>query len=670
MKLMRHHTVILVLLSLILLFRSTISFSQPGSTNDARVQTMLKHKKDSLVKLIRHRADDTTKVNQYYELYGILLGIRDVDSAIQVATTSYSLALKLKEPRALVTSLLAMGGVYGNFGSRDYEKSLHYFLEGAKITEENNLYKLCHTMYSSILNLYFYTGDFPNAMKLATKGLLLAEKNRDEKRIALYYNLFGFIYLRQGDFAEAEKNYMHYLNLANTLPDSILIADAANCLGDVFFLEKNYTRAFDYHFKAWAIYNRHYHEPIKFKPDQMAYTAYKISCVYKMISNYAEALRYADDGFAFTRKHGTNEYDLVLYQLNASEIYLHIGNYNRALALLYEALALSKKIKHNENIRDSYQLLAEIYKQRNKYDSAYHYQALYAILKDSIVNENSQREIQRIHAQYNLQKKDQAIAIQQAQLESQHLQRDALIITFIFLLVIMFLLYNRYRLKQKNKFQAELTYQQNELFNTIVTFQDTERKRIAQDIHDSVGSVLSAAKLQLSALDETKHSFSQDHLEKYNSALQLIDQASIELRNISHNIMPAALARVGLIAALENLIDKISTYSGVHINFNVYGFKERLAEKTEIGIYPVVLELINNVLKHAQASQATVQLVRHPQYINITVEDNGKGFNVKTKKVRGIGLKNVMSRIQYLKGTINIDSSEGQGTSIMIDIPY
>jgi signal transduction histidine kinase len=303
-------------------------------------------------------------------------------------------------------------------------------------------------------------------------------------------------------------------------------------------------------------------------------------------------------------------------------------------------------------------------------DSAYYFHVLYAVMKDSIVNEATYREIQQMQSRYDLQKKDQEIAMQQAELEQQQFERNALIIAFLFLVVIMFLLYNRYRLKQKNKFQAELTYQQNELFNTIVTFQDSERQRIAQDIHDSVGSVLSAAKLQLSSLEDIKGKLSDDNQKSYDAAITLLDQATQELRNISHNIMPAALSRLGLVAALENLIEKISTYAGVQINFNVHGFRERLSEKTEIGIYPVVLELINNVLKHAHASEATVQLVKHPSYINITVEDNGQGFDVKTQTGDGIGLKNVMSRIQYLKGSINIDSEAGQGTSIMIDIPY
>jgi signal transduction histidine kinase len=134
--------------------------------------------------------------------------------------------------------------------------------------------------------------------------------------------------------------------------------------------------------------------------------------------------------------------------------------------------------------------------------------------------------------------------------------------------------------------------------------------------------------------------------------------------------MPAALSRLGLVAALESLIEKIKNLSGLQINFNVFGFNERLAEKAEIGIYPVVLELINNVLKHARASHAVIQLVRHPSYINISVEDNGKGFDPNEAQGKGMGLQNVRSRIQYLKGSVNIDSAHGRGTLVMIDIPY
>jgi signal transduction histidine kinase len=220
-------------------------------------------------------------------------------------------------------------------------------------------------------------------------------------------------------------------------------------------------------------------------------------------------------------------------------------------------------------------------------------------------------------------------------------------------------------------FQEELNRKQNELFNTVTTIQDKERKRIAQDIHDQVSSVLSAAKLQLSGLEELKGQLTEDQKKIYGSAMTLMDQAAEELRNISHNLMPATLSRLGLVAALQGLFDKISEYSSLSISFNSFGFEKRIAEPTEINIYPIVLELINNVVKHAQATVATIQLIKYPTYINISVEDNGKGFNVEKAKAneKGIGMRNLMSRIEYLNGTVNIDSVEGRGTTIMIDIP-
>jgi signal transduction histidine kinase len=134
--------------------------------------------------------------------------------------------------------------------------------------------------------------------------------------------------------------------------------------------------------------------------------------------------------------------------------------------------------------------------------------------------------------------------------------------------------------------------------------------------------------------------------------------------------MPATLLKLGLIAALQNLFDKISA-TGIRISFTVHEVKERLEEALEISIYRIVLELINNVVKHAGASEVTVQLIKYPFYINITVEDNGKGFIYRqaTTKTQGIGLGSISSRIAYLKGTMYIDSGEGRGTTVIIDIP-
>ena len=326
---------------------------------------------------------------------------------------------------------------------------------------------------------------------------------------------------------------------------------------------------------------------------------------------------------------------------------------------------LSKEMNHRENTRDAAEYLSQAYALQQRYDSAYYYFQLFTGLKDSIVNNETKMKIAGIQGQYDVAKKDKEIA-------RQHQIRNILIGSFCFLLIVLLLLYNGYRLKQKNKNQLIYNRQQNELFNAIVSTQDQERKRIAQDIHDSLGSVLSAAKLKLSSLEENKTSLSPDQLEKYQSTLTLLDEASSELRSISHNIMPATLSKLGLVAALQNLIGKISGPSGLQISFAAHELDGRIEENTEISIYRIILELINNIVKHAKADKVSIQLVKYPEYINVIVEDNGQGFDYQKamEEKKGIGLGNVLSRVEYLKGTVDIDSALGKGTTVIIEIPY
>ena len=213
--------------------------------------------------------------------------------------------------------------------------------------------------------------------------------------------------------------------------------------------------------------------------------------------------------------------------------------------------------------------------------------------------------------------------------------------------------------------------QQIEVFNAIVTAQDQERKRIAQDIHDSVGSLLSAAKLKFSSLDEAQSKISEDTRYKFKQAEALLDEAATELRNISHNMMPASLSKLGLVAAINNLLEKISDHSNIRFSLNVYQFEGRLDETTEISIYQILLELINNIVKHSGADKATIEMNKYTSYINLIVEDNGKGFvyDLTKKEKIGIGLTNIISRVGILKGTIDIDSVQDKGTTVIIDIP-
>jgi signal transduction histidine kinase len=508
-------------------------------------------------------------------------------------------------------------------------------------------------------------------MKITEQALSIAEKTGNAGMIASYYGLFGFIYLREGNFGVAKKYYTRYFNLSMQLKDSLALADAYCCLGDVYAGLRQQGNALGSFFKARHIYSN-LANFYSFQPppgaetkqkERLAYTFNKISGAYFLNGNYVTALQYADSVFTYANATICNMYDLAAYYINTGNIYNHLKNYPAALLMLNNGAAISKKISHRENMRDAYAALAETYAGLHRYDSAYAFATLAALLKDSIVNEESIAKIAAVQSQYDSEKRDEATA-------QQNFVRNLLVVALLVGIAILSLLYSRYLLKQKNKYQAQANKQQSELFNAVVSAQDKERKRIAQDIHDSLGSMLSAAKLNLTGLEVDKMHVTNAQREKYETVLALLDDASSELRHISQNLMPATLLKLGLVAALQNLLERISA-NGLRIHFAVHDVKTRLDETMEISIYRIVLELVNNIVKHSAAEEATVQIIRYPSYLNITIEDNGRGFDYTQASAgtKGMGLGNILSRIEYLKGTMEVDSGKGTGTTVIIDIP-
>lgn len=636
----------------------------------ARSKMDNKHKRDSLLNLAAAMPQDSNKVL-------VLLSISDLqadDSAtgsIAYALQAKELSQKLHYKPGIARALGCMGTVYQR--KKDYNTAIDFFLKAIEEGEKYEHFSLKDNLYPLLLNLYFYLGDYPGAMKASAKGLAAAEKINDKKEIALFYNLLGYINCKQGNLDESKKYYDQYLQLARVLNDSLMQGHAYSEAAEVFVNEKKILQAMDYLFSSQKIYQSLIEKYTGKENDLFNYANfaavrlvkvnYQLGKVYKIAGRLDSALFYSLPSVESSKYGISNNYDVASYYINAGDIYRLLGNHTKAIELLRAGLYISVDIQHKENERDACEALALIYREQKKYDSAFIFYSRFTDLKDSIVNNETRMKIAEVQGQYDVAKKDKEISRQQQ-------IRNILIGCFAFLLVSLAFLYNRYRLRQKNKYQQSINRQQNELFNAIVTTQDQERKRIAQDLHDGLGSVLSAAKLKLSALEESNELLPPGLKEKYQTTLLLLDEAAAELRNVSHNIMPATLSKLGLVAALKNLIDHISSHSGLQISFSAHGFTNRLNEVVEMSIYRVVLELINNIVKHAAAQKVTLQMIQYPDYINITVEDDGKGFNYEAAldQKKGIGLGNILSRVEYLKGKIEVDSA-GKGTTTIIDIP-
>ncbi|MCL1664868.1 histidine kinase [Elizabethkingia ursingii] len=245
----------------------------------------------------------------------------------------------------------------------------------------------------------------------------------------------------------------------------------------------------------------------------------------------------------------------------------------------------------------------------------------------------------------------------------------------IFIVLILLLLY-AYKQRAKSMKQRDELHalamekeKQNSKISTLTALlegQEQERGRLARDLHDGLGGLLSGTKHQLSYLDPHQ---SENIEEGISKSIKQIDGAVEELRRVAHNLMPDLLVKYGLEVAIQEFASRISNSAlDIHTEFINYG--NSLSEEKQLIIYRIIQELVNNAIKHAEASEIIIQISQEENVLNLTVEDNGKGFDHKGLNVKKTaGFHNIESRVQFLKGTMNIISELNIGTSIELQIP-
>ena len=210
---------------------------------------------------------------------------------------------------------------------------------------------------------------------------------------------------------------------------------------------------------------------------------------------------------------------------------------------------------------------------------------------------------------------------------------------------------------QQQKITALKKEQEVVAIKSLMKGEEDERVRLAKDLHDGLGGLLSGVKLQIAntyQADEQSHKITEN-----------LDAAISEMRRISHNLMPEILEREGLIPALNQFCQSIRQTKALNVAFEYSGISDRYNRTTEISVYRILQELINNILKHARATEAIVQLIQAEDVLHITVEDNGVGMN---SSEAGFGMDSITERINFLNGTMSIESEIEMGTTVCIEI--
>lgn len=612
---------------------------------------------DSLLNVVKHTKDDKTRSKLYVELSYDQLG-RSYEQALEYGRSALAAAKRSNDKQQIASAYLSITYVY-NYGGH-YDEGLAVVDTALAIATSGN-YKEQHYWAEYMLSsIHRRKASYNMAVTHAMNALSIAEELNDNRLLGSSYNTIGILYLNLGNISKSKQYHLKALAIREHDKDSVGISISLNNIGIVFRDEGDYNKALAYYFKALAIaIHRDDSEDISFLYND-------IGAAYTKVGNLDSAEVFLKRSIDIRER--TGDKSEIAYTYN------YLGeNYEKksdlAKAELYIKKALNTAIAQGNNKQhyEALESLSDFYARNKIYDSAYTYLRAYRFYKDTIASTENQSLIAELTTKYETEKKEKKILIQEAALNRKNYMIGGITALLIIALLSGYFYYNSYKLRQKDMLQKAIIQQQELATKAVIEAEEKERKRIAAELHDGVGQLMSAARMNLNAVRNEIPFQNNDQQDAFDKAISLVDEGCKEVRSVSHNIMPNALLKAGLVSAIREFVEKID-YRTLEVNLYSEGLNENIPTNVETVLYRVIQECVNNVIKHAQASKLDITLIRDEDGISATVEDNGIGFDTK-RTSDGLGMKNMQTRIDYLKGSIEWNSATDKGTVVMIQIP-
>jgi two-component system NarL family sensor kinase len=333
------------------------------------------------------------------------------------------------------------------------------------------------------------------------------------------------------------------------------------------------------------------------------------------------------------------------------------------------AVSLAEKAGYKTGKMQALKVLSAVYREDRNFEEALNTQLAYYNLKDSINNEKKDAAVAEWKAVFDTQQKEQEIRLQQVQLERKNMLIYSLIAVAALTLLTIYLWAKRNQIRKEKVHREQVYQQEQKAAADVINAEETERRRVAVELHDGVGQTMTAAWLNLQAIS-TSIAIDETNTALLNTTTQLVQDSCSEIREISHNMIPDVLLSRGLIPALKAFTAKIAK-TGLSICVSANDWPDKLNKIQELMLYRVIQECVQNTLKHAAATELDISLNCEENSISVLVEDNGRGFNSEAVTPEsGIGIHSIRSRVTYLKGTAEWSSSAaGSGTLVAIYIP-
>jgi two-component system, NarL family, sensor kinase len=626
---------------------------------------------DSIAKVTRNTKSDSIKCLYSFKLSRLFLMVQNVEKSKEYLNQANRLKsgfpfLKAASIYYNSFSFIEKGDIAG------FEKTL--LDANTKLKQYNNTeaFRLRAILLQNYGIMQQRKNNEKGYMKLlVNEAIPLAKKSGDYELISGLYKAVAIIFMnnnerqKASEYLDEAQNYIEkatkrsptlaeskmetYIINAENLVELKHFYDARKVLDKAFFTLKKFPESNlnDSYFYSEGIY-------------------------YAKQNKYTQALTSYEKGIKSAKKH-QNAIALNRLKFAEYEILFKSKEYEKAKNNLEYLLDNTPFIVDKKNY---YNELSKVYSAVKNYDKAYFYANKYNVVNDSLNNTKFQKEIVELEAKYKKAENEKKITALQSQNEKAALLLYnnrlnsflfAVLSVLLFLIVLFLWILNKNQ--KKLSFQKEINHQQEltalenqqklSVSNALIEGEEVERKRIARDLHDGLGSMLSGLKIHLKLAEKDNISATEVNT--------LLDNSIKELRNVSQNLMPESLLKLSLEHALRDLC-MANSNTITNIEFQYLIKKLNLSKNYQIFIYRIIQELLNNALKYANASEILVSCSQNKETFFITVEDNGVGFNVLEKSNIGMGLRNIKNRVEFLNGKLEIESIINKGTSVYIEL--
>ena len=527
-----------------------------------------------------------------------------------------------------------------HYGREEFDKAISYYQWALAVVDsmkqsgrysQREIDDALSTTYGSIANAYNLQDKAHLAINYYQKALPIFEKyNWLESQAILYYNI-GELYLTMGNEAEAERNYLLSIQKGEASKDSLMMAIPRKGLTRLYLRQGNYEQARRTAERCYAYYHAHRDEEVEDYPVILA-SMVRLNLM-DGHQDLPKANAYAKEALGLA--------DSLRFE-GQSDIYAACCELAMAEQQWQEALSYGLRSIHPDSLATAadagcYQLLAEIYTELGQKDKAREYIRKMHDVMTRYATDHYQSGLSQMEVLYETEKKEARIATLNRERSLYRLLLGVAIVATgaLAVSVLLIIVMNR----RKKKLIAA---------KAALEAETRERRILARDLHDGVGSMLSVLRLKI-----------EGNADKAES-LQQLDSTAGELRRTAHHLLPEELLRGGLRSALSDFAASVP-----EAEFSSSADGHPIARDLELVLYRCAYELVNNALKHAHASHIDIQLLQGPHEVTLTVSDDGQGM----AGGKGMGLQNIGQRIEPYHGTLHIASGGGNGTEVNVSLP-